>query len=159
MVYTTADNLWILNASSKVFSRLSQRLSTASLSVLTFMLVLRSLKDTASVIIFSTADDERNDSFSKTIVSTLFSLLLLFADEEDLTRTFASSSSKPDMSCLVLLESSSIGNDDNTIILLVGVDDKCRVWQEIGWRNADEDATGADNNSVVQAKNRRLRLL
>ena len=137
-VYTTADTLWILNASSKVFNRLFQRLSTASLLlrlVLAFVFVVGPLSYTASFIMFSASDDKNNDSFSKAAVATLSSLRLLIVDE-DMSGILASSSSLVLMTCIV--ESSSAENEGNTILLFVGVDDKCRVCAvQTGWMNAD----------------------
>mmetsp|Transcript_35371 Transcript_35371/g.51995 ORF Transcript_35371/g.51995 Transcript_35371/m.51995 type:complete len:110 (+) Transcript_35371:427-756(+) len=95
------------------------------------------LSETASFIMFSTSDDKSNDSFSKAAVATLSSFRLLIVDE-DMSGTFASSSSLVFMTCIV--ESSSAENEDNTIpiLLSVGVDDKCRVCAvQTGWMNAD----------------------
>mmetsp|Transcript_4176 Transcript_4176/g.7252 ORF Transcript_4176/g.7252 Transcript_4176/m.7252 type:complete len:96 (+) Transcript_4176:960-1247(+) len=83
---------------------------------------------------FSTSDDKNNDSFSKASVATLSSLLLIV--DEDMSGTFASSPSLVLMTCIV--ESSSAENEGNTILLFVGVDDKCRVCAvQTGWMNAD----------------------
>ena len=69
IVYTMADNLWILNASSKVFSRLSQRFSTFDVLLLAFEAAISSMVSPASAMVArgeSSSVDE--DEENKTVV-------------------------------------------------------------------------------------------